>query len=82
MAFRSPSTLGDVSRFPYLTAELLRRGYSEAEVVKIIGGNTLRALRDAEHVAEDMNQEFPDETLVSPNRPCRTHDAAHSGNPL
>jgi microsomal dipeptidase-like Zn-dependent dipeptidase len=29
-----------------LTAALLRRGYSEADVKKIIGGNLLRVLRE------------------------------------
>lgn len=34
-----------------VTVELLRRGYSEEEVAKIWGGNTLRILEDAERVA-------------------------------
>jgi membrane dipeptidase len=43
--------LEDVSTYPALTAELLRRGYSEADVKKILGGNVLRAWRQAEQVA-------------------------------
>ncbi len=46
-----PSGLEDVSRFPAITAELLRRGYSEDDIRKILGGNLLRALREAERVA-------------------------------
>ncbi len=40
--------LEDVSKYPDLTAELLRRGYSDEDVRKIIGGNILRAWREAE----------------------------------
>jgi len=31
--------LGDVSRYPHLFAELLRRGYSDEDVLKIAGRN-------------------------------------------
>ncbi|MFC2083588.1 membrane dipeptidase [Bacteroidota bacterium] len=34
--------LEDVSKFPDLTLELLRRGYSQSEVEKILGGNFMR----------------------------------------
>jgi membrane dipeptidase len=43
--------LEDVSTYPNLTAELLRRGYGDEEVGKILGGNILRAWREAEQVA-------------------------------
>ena len=46
-----PKGLEDVSRYPYLTAELLRRGYTDAQVGKIIGGNMLRVMKHAEQVA-------------------------------
>jgi membrane dipeptidase len=52
-----PVGMEDVSRFPYLTAELLRRGYSEADVRKVLGGNVLRAMRQAERVAERLQRE-------------------------
>jgi membrane dipeptidase len=41
-----PAGLEDVSRMPALTAALLRRGYTEADVRKILGGNLLRVLRE------------------------------------
>jgi membrane dipeptidase len=41
-----PQGLEDVSKMPALTAELLRRGYSEAEIRKIMGENTLRVVRE------------------------------------
>lgn len=42
-----PSDLGDVSALPNLTTELLRRGYSETELRKILGENLLRVLETA-----------------------------------
>jgi membrane dipeptidase len=40
-----PAGLEDVSKMPYLTAALLAKGYSEADIKKILGGNHLRVLR-------------------------------------
>jgi len=48
--------LGDVTRYPYLFAELLRRGYSEDDVLKIAGRNHLRALRQMEKVAAELQK--------------------------
>jgi membrane dipeptidase len=46
-----PVGLEDVSKFPDLVAELLRRGWSPADVRKVAGLNVLRVLRAAERVA-------------------------------
>jgi membrane dipeptidase len=43
-----PAGLGDVSRYPALFTELLRRGWSEADCRAVAGGNVLRVLREAE----------------------------------
>jgi membrane dipeptidase len=48
--------LGDVTRYPYLFAELLRRGYSDADVLKIAGRNHLRALRHMEQAAAELRR--------------------------
>lgn len=48
---RQPRGLEDVSCYPALFAELVRRGYTDAELAGIAGGNVLRALRRAEQVA-------------------------------
>ena len=48
--------LEDVSRYPYLFAELLRRGYSDEDVLKIAGRNHLRAMRQMEKVAAALQQ--------------------------
>jgi membrane dipeptidase len=49
-----PVGLDDVSCYPALLAELADRGWSDAELVGLAGGNVLRALRDAEGVARDL----------------------------
>ncbi len=46
-----PVGLEDVTKFPDLIAELLRRGWSEQDVKKVAGLNALRVLRDAERAA-------------------------------
>jgi len=48
--------LEDVSKYPDLTAELLRRGYSDADVKKIIGQNVLRVMRQVEKVAAGLQK--------------------------
>jgi len=50
----APAGLEDVSRFPALSAELLRRGYTELEVKKVLGLNLLRVMRAAEATAARM----------------------------
>lgn len=52
-----PEGLEDVSKFPYLFAELLRRGYSEQDLKKIAGLNVLRVMRENERVAERLSAE-------------------------
>ncbi len=49
-----PVGLEDVSKFPDLIAELLRRGWSEGDVKRVAGLNALRVLRAAEKVAATM----------------------------
>jgi membrane dipeptidase len=46
--------LENVSKYPDLVAELLRRGYSDADVRKILGGNILRVMRQAEKVSQSL----------------------------
>lgn len=46
-----PIGMEDVSQFPNITLELLRRGYSERDVKKILGENLLRVMAEAERFA-------------------------------
>ncbi|HVR72422.1 MAG TPA: dipeptidase [Vicinamibacteria bacterium] len=49
-----PAGLEDVSRYPYLFAELIRRGWSDEDLKKVAGANVLRALRAAEAAARRL----------------------------
>jgi len=51
-----PVGLEDVSKFPDLIAELLRRGWTEADVKKLAGSNILRVMRAVEAVAAQMRR--------------------------
>ncbi|HWW75059.1 MAG TPA: dipeptidase [Pyrinomonadaceae bacterium] len=42
----TPGGLSSVAELPNLTAELLRRGYTEDDVTKILGGNVLRVMEE------------------------------------
>ncbi|WP_293251766.1 dipeptidase [Nannocystis sp.] len=50
----APVGLEDVSKYPHLFAELVRRGWSDAELEKLAGKNLLRALRAAEATARRL----------------------------
>ncbi|MEV6398749.1 dipeptidase [Streptomyces sp. NPDC051907] len=50
----TPAGLDDVAGYPNLVAELLRRGWSDSDLAKLTWQNAVRALRDAEDVARDL----------------------------
>jgi membrane dipeptidase len=52
----TPEGLEDVSKFPDLFAELIRRGWSDADLKKLAGQNLLRALRAAEATAARLQK--------------------------
>jgi membrane dipeptidase len=52
----TPVGLEDVSKYPNLIAELLRRGYSEDDIRKICGENLLRVWSEVERVAAELKQ--------------------------
>jgi membrane dipeptidase len=47
-----PVGIEDISKLPVITYELLRRGYKEADIRKILGENLLRAFGEAERIAQ------------------------------
>jgi membrane dipeptidase len=53
----TPVGLEDVSKFPELFAELIRRGWSDADLRKLAGQNLLRVLRQAEATAARLQRE-------------------------
>ena len=51
-----PEGAKDVSMLPNITYELLKRGYSERDIRKVLGENFLRAFAEAERVARSMSR--------------------------
>ncbi len=52
-----PKQLEDVSSYPLITQALLDRGYREEDILKVLGGNVLRVMRQVERVAERIAKE-------------------------
>jgi membrane dipeptidase len=52
-----PKQLEDVSCYPYITQELLNRGYNRAQIHKVLGGNLIRVMRRAEDVAKKWSSD-------------------------
>ena len=61
--------LEDVTRYPALFAELLRRGWSEGDLLKLAGQNHLRAMREMERVAAEMRKSTPPSVVEGPRSP-------------
>jgi membrane dipeptidase len=51
-----PLGMQDVTHIPQITDALLKKGYSESDIRKILGENTLRVLSQVEQVSRDLNK--------------------------
>jgi membrane dipeptidase len=51
-----PADVPDVSGYPVVVFELLKRGYSEKDINKILSGNFLRVWNDVIHVADSLKK--------------------------
>ena len=61
-----PIGLEDVSTYPALLVELLRRGYSDKDIAAIAGSNFLRVMRKAEDVSAQLQKKVtPSEALIT-----------------
>jgi membrane dipeptidase len=49
-----PAGMEDISKIPNLVRGLMERGFSDEDILKILGGNTLRVMRGVESVARQM----------------------------
>jgi membrane dipeptidase len=56
-----PEGIRGVEDLPNITYELLRRGYNERDVMKILGGNFMRAFAEVEHVARTNQRQISGE---------------------
>ncbi|MFL6759998.1 dipeptidase [Sphingomonas sp.] len=61
----APAGMNSVSGYPLLFAELIRRGWSDANLAKLAGGNVLRVMRRAEAIAASMKNEPPSMATLS-----------------
>ena len=61
--------LEDPSTYPVLFAELLRRGWSEEDLLKLAGRNHLRAMRQMEKVAAELQKTTPPSVTDGPRSP-------------
>jgi membrane dipeptidase len=59
-----PVGLEDVSTYPVLFAELVRRGWSDDDLKKLASGNILRAMREAEAAAKRLRAARPPSTAT------------------
>jgi membrane dipeptidase len=64
----APQGMNTVSGYPLLFAELIRRGWSDANLAKLAGGNLLRVMRQAEAVAKSMENEPPSMATLPPGK--------------
>ena len=60
----TPVGLEDVSTYPALFAELIRRGWSDADLRKLAGENAMRVWRETERVAARLRQQRPPSTAT------------------
>jgi membrane dipeptidase len=52
-----PEGMEDCSKLPKITEALLRKGYSDSDIRKILGENTLRVMEQAERVSKEMQSQ-------------------------
>ncbi len=57
-----PDGMKDVSGFPLVFAELIRRGWTDTDLRKLAGGNILRVLRDVERTRDRLAKAPPPRT--------------------
>ena len=62
----TPTGLEGVETYPVLFAELIRRGWSDANLAKLAGRNILRAMRGAEAAAASIKNEPPSMAVLEP----------------
>lgn len=64
-----PEELSGVDGYPALLEELMRRGWSDADIAKLAGGNVLRVMEAAERVAREMADVPPGNDIAPAEAP-------------
>jgi membrane dipeptidase len=54
-----PFGMEDATHLPQITEALLAKGYSDTDIQKILGGNTLRVMEAVEATSERLQGEKP-----------------------
>ncbi|KAI8379172.1 uncharacterized protein BYT42DRAFT_496220 [Radiomyces spectabilis] len=62
---KTPVGLEDVSMYPSLFAELMRRGWTQRELAGLAGRNLLRVWKGVENVSKSLSNQLPDESKLS-----------------
>ncbi|GAA5885523.1 hypothetical protein JCM16303_002243 [Sporobolomyces ruberrimus] len=70
---RTPAGLEDVSKYDALFAELLRRGWSDDEILGLAGGNLLRILNRVETVARQSRDKKPSTVIYEGRTDLKKH---------
>ncbi|OWZ68185.1 hypothetical protein AYX15_01011, partial [Cryptococcus neoformans] len=72
-----PKGLEDVSKYPYLFAELIKRGWSKDDLANLAGGNLLRAMRGMEDVSRRLRDEQGKQPSMAKYDKRRDLDGGH-----
>jgi membrane dipeptidase len=54
-----PEGIEDISKLPNITLELMKRGYSDGDIKKVLGENFLRVMASVERVSAEMQSNAP-----------------------
>lgn len=65
----APQGLDAVDKYPALLVELMRRGWSDADVAKVAGENVLRVMAANEEVSLKLARTLPSEATIAPPKP-------------
>lgn len=60
--------LEDVSKYPDLLIELAKRGFTDEELIGIMGGNIIRVLKKTELIAAGMSNELSNPLMANFNK--------------
>ncbi len=65
-----PPGMEDVTKLPTITLELLKRGYSDSDVKKVLGENLLRVMAENERVAQKLQKSGAKPSFTRINAPA------------